>query len=213
MPHQLPAQPNLDHLRKQAKDILRVFRRQKPRWKLADAQRAVARGYGFLNWPSLKMQVEKIRHEQRPTAPTSDRAHKPEGFSVAKTSLRHAELRREDSIHPIVGAWVANTQTPSDDIVVEFQLSGEEIKLTQVATDTTGNEIAITTTICTDGHEHPVPFGEGVHLKALWTTSLMLEATFMATDRTLSKWSYEVSPDGRSLVASTAEQRIVFKRL
>ena len=222
MPHQLPPHPNLDHLRKQAKDTLRVFRRQKPWWKLADAQRAVARGYGFLNWPSLKMQVEKIRHEQRPTVPASARAHKPDGFSVAKTSLRRAELRPEDSIHPIVGAWVADlvmssmhsdTQRPSDDIVVEFQLSGEEIKLTQVATDTTGNEIAITTTICTDGHEHPVPFGEGVRLKALWTTSLMLEATFVATDRTLSKWSYEVSPDGRSLVALTAGQRIVFKRL
>ena len=223
MPHQLPTHPNLDHLRKQAKDILRVFKRQKPRWKLADAQRAVARGYGFVNWPSLKMQVEKIRHEQRPTVPTSARALKPDDSSVAKTSLRRAELRREDcSIHPIAGAWVADqimssmhseTQRPSDDIVVEFQLSGEEIKLTQVATDTTGHEIAITTTICTDGHEHPVPFGEGVRLKALWTTSLMLEATFTATDRTLSRWSYEVSPDGSSLVASTAEQRIVFKRL
>ena len=222
MPHQLPTHPNLDHLRKQAKDILRVFRRQKPRWKLADAQRAVARGYGFLNWPSLKMQVEKIRHEQRPTVPTSARALKPDGFSVAETLLGRAELRSEDSIHPIVGAWVADpvmssmhsdTQRPSDDIVVEFQLSGEEIKLTQVATDTTGNEIAITTTICADGREHPVPFGEGIRLKARWTTSLMLEATFTATDQTLGKWSYEVSPDGRSLVASTAEQRIVFRRL
>ena len=223
MPQQLPTHPNLDHLKKQAKDVLRVFKRQKPRWKLADAQLAIARGYGFVNWPSLKMQVEKIRHEQRPTVPTSARAFKPDGSSVTKTSLRSAESSREDcSIHPIVGAWVADrvmssmhsdTQRPNDDIVVEFQLSGEEIKLTQVATDTTGHEIAITTIICADGHEHPVPFGEGIRLKALWTTSLMLEATFTATDRTLSRWSYEVSPDGRSLVISTAEQRIVFKRL
>jgi hypothetical protein len=64
MPQQLPTHPNLDHLKKQAKDVLRVFRRQKPLWKLADAQRAIARGYGFVNWPSLKMHVEKIRHEQ-----------------------------------------------------------------------------------------------------------------------------------------------------
>ena len=223
MPHQLPTHPNLDHLKKQAKDVLRVFKRQKPQWKLADAQHAIARGYGFVNWPSLKMQVEKIRHEQRPTVPTSTRALKPDDSSVAKTSLRRAESSREDSsIHPIVGAWVADrvvssmhsdTQRPNDDIVVEFQVSGEEIKLTQVATDTTGHETAITTSIRADGHEHPVPFGEGVCLKALWTTSLMLEATFTATERTLSKWSYEVSPDGRSLVISTAEQRIVFKRL
>jgi hypothetical protein len=223
MPLQLPNHPNLDHLKKQAKDVLRVFKRQNPRWKLADAQHAIARGYGFLNWPSLKMQVEKIRHEQRPTVPPSASALKPDDSSVAKTSLKRADSSREDcSLHPIVGAWVkdramsslhSETERPNDDIVVEFQLSGEEIKLTQVATDTTGHEIAITTTICADGHEHPVPFGEGVRLKARWTTSLLLEATFTATEQTLSKWSYEVSPDGRSLVMSTAEQRILFKRL
>jgi hypothetical protein len=195
MPQQLPTHPNLDHLRKQAKDVLRVFKRQKPRWKLADAQRAIARGYGFTNWPSLKTHVEKIRHEQ-PTLPTSARA-------LTSSS-------REASCHPIAGAWVADPQGPN---VVEFQVSGEEIKLTQVATDTTGHEIAITTTIYTDGHEHPVPFGDGVRLKALWTTSLVLEATFITSDRILSSWSYEVSPDGKLLVMSTAKDRIVFKRL
>jgi len=187
MSQQLPAHPNLDHLKKQAKDVLRVFRRQKPRWKLADAQRAVARGYGFVNWSSLKTHVEKIQHEQRPTISTSASALRPDDSSTAKTSSRRSESNREDcSIHPIVGAWVADRvtssmhsdpQPPNEDIVVEFQLSDEEIKLTQVGTDTSGHEIAIRTTICADGHEHPVPFGEGVRLKVLWTTSLTLEAT------------------------------------
>src|SRR5262245_41428644 len=209
MSQQLPAHPNLDHLKKQAKDVLRVFRRQNPRWKLADAQHAIARGYGFVNWPSLKTHVEKIRHDQRPTNPTPP--------------PRRKEPNREDcSIHPIAGAWVtdrvispmhSDPQLPNDNIVLEFQLGAEEIKLTQVATDTAGHEIAIRTTICPDGQDHPVPFGQGVRLKALWTTSLMLEAAFTTNEQTVSRWSYEVAPDGKSLVVSTATDRIVFKRL
>jgi hypothetical protein len=201
MSQQLPLHPNLDHLKKQAKDVLRVFRRQKPQWKLADAQHAVARGYGFVNWSSLKTHVEKVRHEQR------------DDSSVAKTSLGRSVSNGEDraihpAIHPIVGAWVSN-----EDVVVEFQLNEEEIKLTQVGTDTAGHEIAIRTTICADGQEHPAPFGEGVRLKAFWTTSLRLDATLTTSDRTISRCSYEVSADGKSLVVSTAENRILFKRL
>jgi hypothetical protein len=191
-----------------------VFRRQKPLWKLADAQRAIARGYGFANWPSLKTHVEKIRHEL-PTLSTSVRALAPDDSAVAKPSLRRAVP------HPIVGAWVADPtasthndlQNPIEGVVLHFQVSGEAIQLNQVATDTTGSEIAITTTICPDGLEHPVPFGEGVRLKASWTTSLMLEAAFTTSERTIDSWSYEVSSDGSSLIVSTATDRIVFKRL
>src|SRR6185503_1990661 len=131
---------------------------------------------------------------------------------TAKTALRNAESTREDcAIHPIVGAWVVDrvmsahndSQRTNNDSVVEFELSTGEVKLTQIATDTTGSEIAITTTVCSDGHEHPALFGEGIRLKALWSTPLMLEATFTTGGRTLSRFSYEVSPDGKSLVMST----------
>ena len=221
MSQQLPTHPNLDHLKKQAKDVLRVFRRQKPRWRLADAQRAIARGYGFTNWPSLKTHVEKVRHEQRPTLPTAARALETDDSAVAKPSPTRAEPGSEGcSIHPIVGTWVADRasahsglQVPNEDVVVEFQLTAEEIRLTQVASDATGREIAITTTIRADGQEHPTPFGEGVRLKARWTTSLSLEATFTTSEGPLSSWSYEVSPDGKSLIVSTANDQVVFKRL
>lgn len=179
-----------------------MFRRQRPQWRLADAQRAVARGYGFTNWPSLKVHVEKIRHERQP----------------AFTSPRALKSREDSSPHPIAGAWIADQAhqaqraRSSQDSVVEFQVNGEEIKLTQVATDPTGQEIAITTMILPDGREHPVPFGEGVRLKALWTTPLMLEAAFTTSEGTLSTWSYEVSQDGKSMVISTAKDRIVFRR-
>jgi len=81
----LPARPNLDHLRTQAKRLLadlrdgkasaaRVFidhlpaaRRMTPDrvrragLRLADAQSAIARKSGFANWPSLARHVEHLR--------------------------------------------------------------------------------------------------------------------------------------------------------
>jgi ankyrin repeat protein len=65
----LPANPNLDQLRRQAKDLLRAARRGEPDAQsriravgglltLAAAQLAVAREYGFASWPKLVDEVE-----------------------------------------------------------------------------------------------------------------------------------------------------------
>jgi ankyrin repeat protein len=70
----LPQQPNLEHLRKQAKELLERFRaselaavaevRQFERnpdpfhFALNDAQRVLARAYGFESWPKLKAFVD-----------------------------------------------------------------------------------------------------------------------------------------------------------
>ena len=71
----LPEKPNLDHLRKQAKDLLAEFRESKPdaiaevtryernvptvtEFALNDAQRILARSYGFASWPKLKAFVD-----------------------------------------------------------------------------------------------------------------------------------------------------------
>ena len=58
MSQHLPAVPNLEHLKKQAKKRLRDLQRQDPESKLADAQRTLAREYGFASWEALKAQVE-----------------------------------------------------------------------------------------------------------------------------------------------------------
>lgn len=74
MPHDLPARANLEHLKKQAKELLRAaesgdadaiarLRGQAGRpgdtpLKLADAQHAVAREYGFATWRALREFVE-----------------------------------------------------------------------------------------------------------------------------------------------------------
>jgi len=66
---QLPAQPNLDHLRRQARDLLRAARAGDgaaverihavaDQLNLTAAQLAVAREYGFASWAKLKTEIQ-----------------------------------------------------------------------------------------------------------------------------------------------------------
>jgi ankyrin repeat protein len=54
----LPAEPNLDHLKTEAKRRLKALREDDPQAKLASAQLAVARDYGFASWRALKAHVD-----------------------------------------------------------------------------------------------------------------------------------------------------------
>ncbi|MDX6560936.1 MAG: hypothetical protein QOD65_750 [Gaiellales bacterium] len=56
----LPAAPSLQQLRKQAKDLVRERRAGSEPLRLSDAQREVAREYGFASWPRLKAYVERV---------------------------------------------------------------------------------------------------------------------------------------------------------
>ena len=72
----LPPQPNLEQLRKQAKDLLEEYRAGKPealaevqrferhpdsaKFALHDAQRVLARAYGYESWPKLKAFVDGV---------------------------------------------------------------------------------------------------------------------------------------------------------
>jgi len=58
MSSSLPSRPNLEWLRKTAKQRLVEVRKTDPGAKLADAQRVVAREYGFASWRKMKEQVE-----------------------------------------------------------------------------------------------------------------------------------------------------------
>ena len=73
-PRRLPEQPNLEQLRKQAKDLLKRYCSDDPEtvtevhrlernpslagFTLTDAQRVLARSYGFQSWPRLKAFVD-----------------------------------------------------------------------------------------------------------------------------------------------------------
>jgi ankyrin repeat protein len=75
-PRRLPKKPSLEQLRKQAKDLLRAYRSGDPDaiaqihsferntspagFALSDAQRVIARGYGFASWPKLKAFVDGV---------------------------------------------------------------------------------------------------------------------------------------------------------
>lgn len=52
----LPVRPHLDHLKKQAKDLLKSLANGA---KLCDAQQTLAERYGFSSWPDLKQAVQE----------------------------------------------------------------------------------------------------------------------------------------------------------
>ena len=61
MSRNLPPHPNLEYLKKQAKDLLHELKQQNPALKLADAQHMLAGEYGFTSWPKLKVFVESLQ--------------------------------------------------------------------------------------------------------------------------------------------------------
>jgi hypothetical protein len=97
----LPANPNLDHLRHQAKDLLQAHAAQLPgaaqrirefhprfdsatdrhifeaQLRLSDAQLAIAREHGFASWTRLKRHLEKPTLADRLTLPHHERIEDP----------------------------------------------------------------------------------------------------------------------------------------
>jgi hypothetical protein len=61
----LPARPSLEQLRKQARERLRRLRDTRPETRLAEAQHALAREYGFASWPALVHHVAAVRSSDR----------------------------------------------------------------------------------------------------------------------------------------------------
>ena len=107
MSRELPAKPNLEHLKKQAKELLHDFQQGKAdaverfrsvdlialpaRTKLADAQYVLARDYGFANWPKLKEHVDSLNltpAEQLAAALCASNFQR-----VARVLEEHPELR------------------------------------------------------------------------------------------------------------------------
>jgi hypothetical protein len=61
----LPARANLEHLRNEAKQLLKDLRLTTPDARLAVAQLKVARSYGFASWRKLKAYVDAL-HDSGP---------------------------------------------------------------------------------------------------------------------------------------------------
>jgi hypothetical protein len=222
MSQHLPLHPNLGHLKKQAKDVLRVARHGNPQWRLTDAQQAVAHGYGFSNWPALKRQVESTRR-QRGAPPHDPRMHEDatrDPFTaVASTVIQNRQRR---SSYPIAGTWATRPSASSSgerlnaleggDMMVEFELIDDTVTLTQVVVDAGGRQSAMKTAVQADGRDHPVEFGDHLVLQATWTDDRTLELIFKHAGTSVSKWMYRVSGDGQLLTVSTTDRVVILER-
>jgi ankyrin repeat protein len=87
MSRQLPAKPNLQFLKKQAKELLRSSQHG----KLADAQLALSKEYGFHNWAELKAHVQSLTLS--PAELLKAAVCDTDAARVQKVLRQHPELR------------------------------------------------------------------------------------------------------------------------
>jgi hypothetical protein len=90
MSRHLPEFPNLDHLKKQARELLRDLRTLSPDARLSDAQRVLARQYGFAGWPQLKANVEGLGLEKADRRAVADFVKGLARRSLARVQAEHA---------------------------------------------------------------------------------------------------------------------------
>ncbi|HEY7306909.1 MAG TPA: ankyrin repeat domain-containing protein [Bryobacteraceae bacterium] len=110
MSRELPAKPNLEYLKKQAKDLLRNFHQhdaaaverlrslapgaaEDP--KLADAQYATAREYGFATWQRLKEHVESLALARQPAEALSAAVCASDANRVAQILESHPAVKAQ----------------------------------------------------------------------------------------------------------------------
>ena len=87
MSRELPEKPNLEYLKKQAKELLRA----NGQGKLADAQHTLAKEYGFATWAKLKSHVEGLGFT--PAEALKAAVCDSDASRVADLLKQHPELR------------------------------------------------------------------------------------------------------------------------
>ncbi len=183
MSRNLPPHPNLEHLRKQAKDLLHELQKQNPDLKLADAQHTLAREYGFASWPKLKVYVESL---QGPTNPFI-------GTWIASIS--------KSKRHPV---------NPFQSATIQFAIDGDSVIITDTVLDESGQVQTTRNTILADGIENVSE--NGYALVAKWDGSRVLKTEAKKDGQIVGWGKYEVSDDGKTLTISGDDQRIVLDR-
>src|SRR5262245_13718650 len=106
VPRQLPENPNLRHLKDQAKDLLKAGGAD----SLTDAQFKIARLYGFPSWPKLKAHVESTKEYIR----LAQAIDKNDLETVKRMMSRNPELHRAPLGYGQNGplTWVAECRIP-----------------------------------------------------------------------------------------------------
>ncbi len=107
MPTELPPNPNIEHLKKQAKALLGDFRQGKPdaieRFatlqlkvppKLSDAQHLIARDHGFDSWSMLKERVESVAENAADPLELARKAFQEDKAAAVRRLLQlHPQLK------------------------------------------------------------------------------------------------------------------------
>lgn len=188
MSRQLPARPNLEHLKKQAKDLLEQLHRTNPAAQLADAQHAIAIEYGFASWPKLKVHIESQRLQARAASPLDGR------WTADPTRSKQ---------HP-ANPWRTAT--------ILIEVAGDDVRITDDVVDASGREERHVNTIRADGVEHLADAGNGYSLVARWRDEHTLETLGKKDGEVVGSATYQVSEDGRTLTISAEQQLIVLHR-
>jgi hypothetical protein len=183
MSRNLPARPNLEYLKKEAKDLLDDLRRADPRAQLADAQHALSRDYGFGSWPKLKDHVESLS----PAASDSPLA----GGWIADVS--------QSKRHP-------SNQFRSARI--HFTVRGASVEIVDEFIDEAGKPVRGRNRLEADGVERVT--GNGYAVRASWLNARVLETTASKDGQAIGRATYSVSPDGRTLtIADAAGESVI----
>jgi hypothetical protein len=169
MSRNLPARPNLEYLKKEAKDRLDDLRRADPRAQLADAQFALAKEYGFASWPQLKEHVESVAEVENPIA----------GGWLANVS--------KSKRHP------AN---PFRNARIHFTVRGNTVEIVDEFVDESGKPVRGRNTVEADGVERSS--GHGYALNSRLTTS-GFETMVIKDGGVIGRITYSVAADGRTL--------------
>jgi Ser/Thr protein kinase RdoA (MazF antagonist) len=110
----LPDNPNLDHLRQQAKDLLAGLRDSDPAVSLAGAQASLAEQYGFAGWTELKAEVDRQQGRADVGDPALARAI-AERYDLGQVTgpmrsvARADEIGRRWSLETDRGRWAVRT--------------------------------------------------------------------------------------------------------
>jgi hypothetical protein len=177
MSRNLPARPNLEYLKNEAKDRLDDLRRADPRAQLADAQHDLAKEYGFASWPKLKVQVESLAA----TAVESPLA----GGWIADVS----RSRR----HP---------SNPFKSARVHVVVRGAIVDIRDEFVDESGRSLRGHNRLETDGVEHAT--ANGYAITASWLGDRELATVARKDGAVIGGVTYAVSPDGQSLTITDA---------
>jgi hypothetical protein len=111
---------------------------------------------------------------------------------------------------PFVGLWVANIAKSRRHVdhqfksaTLTFDVDRDEVRLVHAGINASGKEESGTTVLKPDGKEYPVsPRMPGLVVITRWLGPHVLETEARRDGQAISRGTYAVSEDGRSLIAT-----------